>query len=111
MAPILRGAIDLARPLTEAPAQSTAASGRTLPADGDPVRLEQIVTNLLTNAAKYTESGGHISLSAQREDDIIVIKVRDTGMGIPPEQISRMFELFAQGDRSLARSEGGWGSA
>ena len=73
------------------------------------MRLEQIVTNLLTNAAKYTESGGEIWLSAHLEGSSIVIKVRDSGIGIPAEQIPRMFELFAQGDRSLARSEGGLG--
>ncbi len=80
-----------------------------MPAVADPVRLEQIVTNLLTNAAKYTESGGEIWLSVERDQNDIVIKVRDTGIGIAPEQIERLFELFAQGDRSLARSEGGLG--
>ena len=77
--------------------------------EGDPVRLEQIVTNLLTNAAKFTEAGGEIWVSADHDEEGIVIKVRDTGMGIPPDQISRMFELFAQADHSLARSEGGLG--
>jgi PAS domain S-box-containing protein len=111
VSPIVRSAIELARPVIEARHHklTVAIAPGNLPAEADPVRLEQIVTNLLTNAAKYTESGGQIWLSAQREEDTIVIKVRDTGIGIPPEQISRMFELFAQGDRSLARSEGGLG--
>ncbi len=111
VAQILRSAIESARPLIESRQHklSVAIVPETLPAEADPVRLEQIVTNLLTNAAKYTQNGGEILLSAGWEDESIVITVRDTGMGIPPEQIPQMFELFAQGDRSLARSEGGLG--
>src|SRR5262249_55625669 len=111
VAMVLRGAIESVRFLIEARRHklTVAISPETLPAEADPVRLEQIVTNLLTNAAKYTESGGQIWLSARREEGAIVIRVRDTGMGIPPEQIPRMFDLFAQGDRSPARSEGGLG--
>ena len=78
-------------------------------ADVDPTRLEQVVVNLLNNAAKYSENGGHIRLSARDEGDEVVISVRDRGVGIPPEKLPQMFELFAQGDRSLARSEGGLG--
>jgi CheY-like chemotaxis protein len=77
--------------------------------NGDPTRLEQVVVNLLTNAVKYTGPGGRIGVSAELQGPNVVIKVRDSGIGIPPEQISRMFDLFAQGDRSLARSEGGLG--
>ena len=77
--------------------------------DADPTRLEQIVVNLLNNAAKYTENGGDIRLTARREGGEIVITVKDNGVGIPPEKLPEMFELFAQGDRSLARSEGGLG--
>jgi PAS domain S-box-containing protein len=111
MSPILRGAIELARPLIEERQHklSVAIAPGSLPTEGDPVRLEQIITNLLTNAAKYTENGGQVWLSAERDEEAIVIKVRDAGIGIAPEQISRLFELFAQGDRSLARSEGGLG--
>ena len=107
----VRRAIESAQPLIEARQQELTISVApgNLPADADPVRLEQILTNLLTNAAKYTENGGKIWLSAEQEVDVIVIKVRDTGMGIRPELLSRMFDLFAQGDRSLARSEGGLG--
>jgi signal transduction histidine kinase len=79
--------------------------------EADPTRLEQIVVNLLTNAAKYTEPGGEIRLTAARDADArqIVIRVRDTGVGIPTDQLPRMFELFVQGDRSLERAEGGLG--
>ena len=65
--------------------------------------------NLLNNAAKYSENEGHIQLSACNDEGEVVIIVRDRGVGIPPEKLAGMFELFAQGDRSLARSEGGLG--
>ena len=111
MAEVLRNSIDLVRPLIEERQHTltVAIEPASVPAEADPVRLEQIVTNLLTNAAKYTESGGQIRLSAERLQDEVVIKVRDSGIGIPQEQLPHMFELFAQGDRSLARSEGGLG--
>ncbi len=80
-----------------------------LPIKADAMRLEQIVVNLLTNAAKYTENGGKIWLTAVLEGEQIVIRVRDNGMGIPPEKLPEMFQLFAQGERSIARSEGGLG--
>jgi signal transduction histidine kinase len=75
----------------------------------DPTRLEQILANLLNNAAKYSENGGHIQLSTAIEDEELVIDVTDTGMGIAPEQLPEMFELFVQGNRSADRSEGGLG--
>jgi CheY-like chemotaxis protein len=65
--------------------------------------------NLLTNAAKYTPPGGRIQLAAGVEDGEVVIRVRDNGIGISPEILPRLFDLFAQADRSLARSEGGLG--
>ncbi len=78
-------------------------------ADVDPTRLEQVVVNLLNNAAKYSENAGHIRLSAEHRGDELIIAVRDKGVGISPEKLPQMFELFAQGDRTLARSEGGLG--
>ncbi len=75
----------------------------------DPVRLEQMLTNLLTNAAKYTDYGGEIRLSAYRDNDSVFFEVLDNGAGIAPEALPQMFELFVQGDRTLARSEGGLG--
>jgi PAS domain S-box-containing protein len=111
VAMIVRLAVESARPLIEAREHklTVCIPSDALPAEADPLRLEQIISNLLTNAAKYTDNGGEVRLTAEREDDEIVIKVRDSGMGIPPDQLSRVFELFAQGDRSLARSEGGLG--
>ncbi|MBI2226215.1 MAG: response regulator [Betaproteobacteria bacterium] len=73
------------------------------------IRLAQVIANLLTNAAKYTDNGGQISVSAAREGEEIVVRIRDTGVGISPELQSRIFELFVQGDRSLDRSQGGLG--
>ena len=77
--------------------------------DVDPTRLEQVVVNLLTNAAKYSEEGASIRLRTRVDGESLEIRVEDSGMGIPPDQLPRMFELFAQGDRSIARSEGGLG--
>jgi signal transduction histidine kinase len=77
--------------------------------EADPIRLEQVAGNLLHNAAKYTEPGGRIALQAAREEDTIVIRVRDTGIGIEPSMLERIFEPFAQVERTLERSRGGLG--
>ena len=77
--------------------------------DGDATRLEQVVVNLLNNAAKYTDEGGHIWLSLQQEGNEAVLQVRDSGVGIAPELMPRIFDLFTQAERSLARSQGGLG--
>jgi CheY-like chemotaxis protein len=75
----------------------------------DAARLEQVIVNLLTNAAKYTDQGGHVWLTVQQEGDEAVVRVRDTGVGIAPETLPRIFELFTQAERSLDRSQGGLG--
>jgi len=75
----------------------------------DRVRLAQVFSNLLNNAAKYTEAGGSVSLTADLEDQAVVVRVRDTGVGIPPEVVPQVFELFTQVDRTLNRSQGGLG--
>ncbi|MFO0910870.1 MAG: ATP-binding protein [Isosphaeraceae bacterium] len=108
---VVENAVESVRPLVEARghALTVAVERVELPLFADTTRVEQIVLNLLTNAAKYTEDGGLIQISARREDHEAVIVVRDNGMGIPPEKLPEMFRLFAQGDRSLARSEGGLG--
>lgn len=77
--------------------------------EADPTRLEQILTNLLDNAAKYTEPGGQIWLTAEREGSDVLLRVRDNGVGMPPELLPRVFDLFAQGACSLDRSQGGLG--
>jgi PAS domain S-box-containing protein len=107
----LRSAVETSRPLIEAARHVLAFD---MPADpvtlmADPVRLAQIVANLLNNAAKYTEDGGRISLTARREGNHATISVRDSGVGIPVEVLPRVFDLFAQGDRTYQRAQGGLG--
>jgi PAS domain S-box-containing protein len=77
--------------------------------DADPTRLEQIITNLLTNACKYTDPGGKIWLSAEREGDHAVLRVRDNGIGVRPDMLPRIFDLFVQAERRLDRAQGGVG--
>jgi two-component system, chemotaxis family, CheB/CheR fusion protein len=76
---------------------------------GDATRLQQIQANLLSNASKYSPRGGHIHLEARREGSHALIRVKDDGHGIDPAMLPRIFDLFVQGDQSLARSEGGLG--
>ncbi|HET7437193.1 MAG TPA: ATP-binding protein [Thermoanaerobaculia bacterium] len=76
---------------------------------GDPVRLEQIVNNLLSNAVKYTPSGGGIEVSLEAEHGEAVLSVRDTGKGIAPEMLTRIWDMFTQAETTLDRSEGGMG--
>jgi PAS domain S-box-containing protein len=75
----------------------------------DPVRIEQILTNLLINASKYTDAGGQIWVSLERGKGNVEIRVRDSGVGISPDMLVRVFEIFEQGRRDLARSTGGLG--
>ncbi|MEJ7638373.1 MAG: HAMP domain-containing sensor histidine kinase, partial [Singulisphaera sp.] len=77
--------------------------------EADPTRLEQVLSNLLSNAAKYTDPGGHIRLDARREADEVVIRVGDTGIGIAPEMLPKVFDMFVQIERRLDRSRGGLG--
>ncbi|MDO9236346.1 MAG: response regulator, partial [Aquabacterium sp.] len=77
--------------------------------EGDPVRLTQVFTNLLNNAAKYTGAGGRIDLSVGVDGLSVVVRVQDNGMGIKPQLLPHIFDLFIQGERGLDRSEGGLG--
>jgi CheY-like chemotaxis protein len=77
--------------------------------DADPARLSQIVDNLLMNAIKFTPPGGQIEVQAGSEGDDAVLRIRDSGIGIAPELLPRVFDLFTQGPRSLDRSQGGLG--
>ncbi|WP_242404448.1 hybrid sensor histidine kinase/response regulator [Janthinobacterium agaricidamnosum] len=77
--------------------------------DADATRLTQVIVNLLTNACKYTPAGGQIRLAAQRRDGYAVISVADSGIGIPPESLSNIFEMFSQLEPALERSKGGLG--
>ena len=82
---------------------------RPLYVEADPARLEQIIVNVLNNAAKYTPPDGHISVVVTEEGDEVVLRVSDTGIGIPEDMLSRIFDLFVQGDQSLAHTSGGLG--
>ena len=77
--------------------------------DADAARLEQVIVNLLNNAAKYTANGGHISLAVEQAGDEAVIRVSDTGVGIAPDLLPHIFDLFTQAERSLDRAQGGLG--
>jgi PAS domain S-box-containing protein len=109
--PVVAGAVETVRPLVEERRHELSVSVATggVRVEADPLRLEQILVNLLTNAAKYTEAGGRISLSARRAGGEVVVAVADDGVGIAPELLPRVFDLFIQGDRTIARSEGGLG--
>jgi CheY-like chemotaxis protein len=104
-------AAETVRPLVEARrhALALALPEGPLPLEADEARLEQVFANLLNNAAKYTEPGGQIRIEAAREGDVAVVRVRDTGIGIAPELLPRVFDLFAQAEQSLDRSQGGLG--
>ncbi len=80
-----------------------------LEVDADPVRLNQIVQNLLHNAAKFTPNGGRIVVAAAREGSEVVLRVRDNGIGMTPELLESAFELFRQGQQAIDRPEGGLG--
>jgi PAS domain S-box-containing protein len=81
----------------------------SLIAELDPVRLDQVIANLLKNAAKYTERGGHIRVALERDGDSARIRVSDTGIGIAANLLPHVFELFTQGERGLDRAQGGLG--
>jgi signal transduction histidine kinase len=111
LAPVVARALETAQPLIEAQGHelNVRLANESLLLEGDPVRLAQVVGNLLTNAAKYTEPGGRIWLTAHREDGEAVLRVRDTGIGIAPDMLPRVFDLFVQVDHAATRSQGGLG--
>jgi CheY-like chemotaxis protein/two-component sensor histidine kinase len=111
LAAMLRSAVETSRPLIEAARHELVVDLPTEPVTlvADPVRLAQVVANLLNNAAKYTEEGGRISVSGRRDGEHAVVVVRDSGVGIPVDVLPRVFDLFAQADRTYHRSQGGLG--
>jgi PAS domain S-box-containing protein len=111
LAAVLARAVETSRPLIDARRHELTITlpPESLRLEADTTRLAQVVSNLLNNAAKYTEEGGRIGLTVQREGAVAVLRVKDNGMGIPADLLPQVFDLFTQGDRSLARSEGGLG--
>ncbi|HLJ92109.1 MAG TPA: PAS domain S-box protein [Gemmataceae bacterium] len=111
LATVVNSAVEASRPLIEKWGHELTVELPSEPVylDADQTRLAQVLLNLLNNAAKYTEQGGRIWLTAEREGESVVIRVKDTGIGIPQEILPRIFEMFTQVDRSLERSQGGLG--
>lgn len=111
LAAVIQGAIETSRPLIDAAGHTLEVQFHDGPLNvhGDALRLSQILTNLLNNAAKYTPKGGRIWLTAQREGVEAVIRICDNGLGIPPEMLPKVFQMFTQIDRDLQRSQGGLG--
>ncbi|HEV2856105.1 MAG TPA: ATP-binding protein [Thermoanaerobaculia bacterium] len=108
---IVENAVETTRPLLDARGHELTV---LLPeeevwVEADAHRLEQVLANLLNNAAKFTDDGGRIWITAERPDDHAILRVKDTGAGMPPDLIERVFDLFAQGNRSLDRPHGGLG--
>jgi CheY-like chemotaxis protein len=105
------GVLEEARPWFDEAGLTLETDGPSgpLPVDGDPDRLEQVQVNLLRNAAKYTPPGGRVWYAVGREGDRAVVRVRDTGIGIPADVLGRVFEPFVQADDPLVRAGGGIG--
>ncbi len=111
LADVLRHAVETVQPRIAERGQALDVElpASTVAVEGDKVRLAQVFTNLLGNASKYTGDGGRLRLAAQAGPDEIVVTLSDNGTGIAPEVLPYIFDLFTQGPRSLARSEGGLG--
>jgi len=108
---VVAGALEQARPLIEAKrhALTMQLSGEPVHVLGDRTRLVQVLSNVLNNAAKYTPAGGQITLRVLASVDQVVVTVRDNGIGIEPEVLPYIFELFTQAERTPDRSQGGLG--
>jgi PAS domain S-box-containing protein len=111
LAAVVHRAVETSRPMIEAAGHQLSVS---LPAEpifveADATRLAQVFSNLLNNAAKYTPRGGTVSISAEGEDGAAVVRVRDSGEGIPADMLTRIFDMFSQVDRSVEKAHGGLG--
>jgi PAS domain S-box-containing protein len=111
LAAVINSAIEATRPVLEERRHRLILDLTTEPlvVQGDPTRLEQVFVNLLNNAAKYTEPEGQIAVAARCRDGDVVVSVEDNGIGMSAELLASAFDLFTQGDRAIARTEGGLG--
>ncbi|PTL75351.1 ATP-binding protein [Vitiosangium sp. GDMCC 1.1324] len=108
---VLAKAVEMASPLLEQRSHhlELPPAGEPLFVDGDSARIAQVLSNLLNNAAKYTDPGGRISVTVVREGEQAVLRIRDNGAGIAPDVLPRIFDMFVQEGRSIDRSQGGLG--
>jgi PAS domain S-box-containing protein len=111
LAEVVGRAIETAQPAIDARGHELSLSlpAEPVPLDGDIIRLSQVLSNLLVNAAKFTDRAGQIALVAEVIGDRVDLRVRDNGVGIAPELLPHIFDFFVQGSRSLERSQGGLG--
>lgn len=111
VAELIRRSVRAVRPLIDSCRQELIVSVAEEPLwlHADPVRMAQVIQNLLNNASKYTDAGGRIELIVERQDDQAVISIKDTGVGLEPELLPKVFDLFTQSSRSLDRAQGGLG--
>jgi PAS domain S-box-containing protein len=111
LATVVARAVETVQPLVEMQRHRLELSlpNESLLVDADPVRLAQVIGNLLTNSVKYTEAGGHIWIAAARDRDEVVLQVRDDGIGIAPDMLPHVFELFVQADHTSTKAQGGLG--
>jgi PAS domain S-box-containing protein len=108
---VMSSAVETARPAIEAAGHELiiSAPAELIHLDADLMRLSQVFSNLLTNSAKYTDRAGHIWFGAERRGAEVIVSVRDTGIGIPTDALSRIFDMFSQVDRTIERTAGGLG--
>ncbi len=108
---VVKTALETSRPLIDANRHmlNVNVPSEPIQLDADLTRLSQVFSNLLNNAAKYTPDGGHIEFTAKRRDGEVIVSVKDSGSGIPPAMLSKVFEMFTQVDRTLERAQGGMG--
>ena len=111
LAEIIQRGLEVSRPLLNARKHQLTVKVPAEPilVDADPARLTQVIVNLLTNAAKYTNEGGHIALSVEQREGQAILRVKDDGIGITPEMLPRVFDLYAQSERTLGHAQGGLG--
>jgi CheY-like chemotaxis protein/nitrogen-specific signal transduction histidine kinase len=111
LADIVAAAVEAAQPVVDRRQHTLRVDlpPKQMTLEADPVRLTQVLTNLLTNAAKYTPKGGVIELGTRNEANSLVLYVRDNGVGLSPEMLTRIFDMFAQVEAQKARAEGGLG--
>jgi CheY-like chemotaxis protein len=108
---VIKSAVETSRPVIDASGHELTITLPPQPVhlDADPVRLAQVFSNLLNNAARYMDRGGRIWVIAEDRGTEVVVTIRDAGIGIPAESLSTIFEMFTQVDRSLEQSQGGLG--